>query len=233
VPTKRATPSPAKRVEVKPNGRDANAPRGEFVYVRLRDLIVQGLLSPGSRIIETEIATRLGVSRTPVREALKRLEADGLVAFNQPRGLVVNELLPPQILELYAMREVLEGASARFAGEQASALEIESLKQLLANLREAKTPDDAAAANRRLHDAIASAAHNDYLLRAMNVLSDALALLGGTTYAVPGRIESGVRENSEIVDAIARRDPDAAERSARRHIQAAGAVRMRMRFGKN
>jgi DNA-binding GntR family transcriptional regulator len=231
MPTKRPTSS-AKRTPAKANGREANTPRGEFVYAELRGAIRGRSLLPGERLRETEIADRLGVSRTPVREALKRLEADGLVTFNQPRGLAVNELSQAQVLELYAMREVLEGAAARFAGEQASSLEIDSLKHLLANQREAKTPEEAATANRRLHDAIAGAAHNDYLLRAMNVLSDALALLGPTTYAAPGRIESGLRENAEIIDAIANRDPDAAEASARRHILAAGSVRLAMRFGK-
>jgi DNA-binding GntR family transcriptional regulator len=120
-----------------------------------------------------------------------------LVAFNQPRGLIVNELSQAQILQLYAMREVLEGAAARFAGEQASALELDALKHLLANQRAAKAPGEAAVANRQLHDAIARAAHNEYLLRAMNVLTDALALLGETTYTVPGRMASGLRENAE------------------------------------
>jgi DNA-binding GntR family transcriptional regulator len=187
-------------------------------------------LLPGDRLRETEIAVRLGVSRTPVREALKRLESEGLVAFNQPRGLVVNALTHGQVLELYSMREVLEGAAARFAGAQASKLEIDALQQIHAHQARARTPKEAAVANRRLHDAIAAAAHNEYLLRAMNVLTDALALLGTTTYSVPGRMESGARENGEIVDAIARRDPDAAEAAARRHIRAAGALRLAMRL---
>jgi DNA-binding GntR family transcriptional regulator len=227
-----ATASKAKRPTVKANGRAANAPRGEYVYAELRAAIGSGRLLPGERLRETEIADHLGVSRTPVREALKRLETDGLVAFNQPRGLIVKELSQVQILELYAMREVLEGAAARFAGEQASALEIDALKHLLAIQLAAKTPGEAAAANRQLHDALTRAAHNEYLLRAMNVLTDALALLGKTTYTVPGRMASGAQENAEIVEAIARRDPEAAERSARRHILAAGAVRLGMRFGK-
>ena len=226
------TSSKAKRTVVKTNGSGGNAPRGEFVYSELRAAIGNGRLIPGERLRETEIADQLGVSRTPVREALKRLESEGLVAFNQPRGLIVNDLSQAQILQLYAMREVLEGAAARFAGEQASALELDALKHLLANQRAAKTPAEAAVANRQLHDAIARAAHNEYLLRAMNVLTDALALLGKTTYTVPGRMATGLRENAEIVHAIVERDPDAAEKAARRHILAAGAVRLGMRFGK-
>ena len=228
----KSSSSNARRPAARNNGTSANAPRGEFVYAELRAAIGTGRLLPGERLRETEIADQLGVSRTPVREALKRLESEGLVAFNQPRGLIVNELSQAQILQLYAMREVLEGAAARFAGEQASALELDALKHLLANQRAAKAPGEAAVANRQLHDAIARAAHNEYLLRAMNVLTDALALLGETTYTVPGRMASGLRENAEIVEAIVNRDPDAAEQAARRHILAAGAVRVGMRFGK-
>ena len=202
--------------------------RGEFVYTALRDEIRDGRLQPGDRLLETEIAERLGVSRTPVREALKRLESDGVASFGQPRGLTVTKLSHGQILELYAMREVLEGAAARFAAERAAPFEIESMKQILAQHDRASTPAEAADANRRLHGAIVAATHNAYLERVMNVMTDALALLGTTTYSVPGRIASGWKENAEIVACIERRDARAAEEAGRRHIRAAAAVRIAM-----
>lgn len=202
--------------------------RGEFVYAAVRDDIASGRLRPGDRLRETEIAERMGVSRTPVREALKRLEADGLVSFGQSRGLTVTELSHGQILDLYAMREVLEGAAARFAAERASPLEVAALRQILEQNKGATAPADVAAANRQLHDAIVAAAHNLYLQRVMNVLSDALALLGATTYSVPGRIASGWKENAEIVECIARRDAAGAEKAAQAHIRAAGAIRVAM-----
>jgi DNA-binding GntR family transcriptional regulator len=205
--------------------------RGEFVYTQMRAEIVGRSLLPGERLREVDIAERLGVSRTPVREALKRLESDGLVAFNAARVLVVAELSHNKVMELYAMREVLSGAAARFAAEQASPLEVEHLKRLAAAEQPGQTPADAAALNRRLHDAIARAAHNDYLLRAMMVLSDAMALLGDTTYSVPGRIESGREENRMIVDRIGAGDAAGAEEAARAHIRRAGSVRLGMLFG--
>jgi DNA-binding GntR family transcriptional regulator len=205
--------------------------RGEFVYNQLRSEIVGRQLLPGERLREVDIAGRLGVSRTPVREALKRLESDGLIAANGARVLVVAELSHSKVMELYAMREVLSGAAARFAAEQASPLEIEHLKQLAASPDAIANPEAAAALNRRLHDAIARAAHNDYLLRAMMVLSDAMALLGDTTYSVPGRIESGRQENAKIVDCIVTRKPDEAEEAARKHIRTAGKLRIGLLFG--
>jgi DNA-binding GntR family transcriptional regulator len=226
-PRKRA--APARGGTAMQRARDASSSlRGEFVYGVVRDDISSGRLRPGDRLRETEIADRMGVSRTPVREALKRLESDGLVSFGQPRGLTVTELTHGQILDLYAMREVLEGAAARFAAERASPLEIATLKQILEQHKSATAPAEVAAANRQLHHAIVSAAHNIFLQRVMNVLSDALALLGTTTYSVPGRIASGWKENAEIVDCIARGDADAAEKAAQAHIRAAGAIRIGM-----
>jgi DNA-binding GntR family transcriptional regulator len=206
--------------------------RGDFAYLKLREEIREGRLQPGDRLRETELAERLAVSRTPIREALKRLESEGLVVFSQPRGLTVAELNAAQVLELYAMREVLEAAAARFAAEQASPLEIEALKQLVAQHPNIKTADEAFLNNRRIDNAIASAAHNVYLLKALNVLADAVSLLGATTYTMPGRIKAGLPEVAAIVEAIARRDPDGAEQASRRHIRAAGAVRVALRLEK-
>lgn len=213
------------------NGDGGSVSRAEFAYNSLRDDIRQHRLHPGDRLREVEIAERLGVSRTPVREALRRLESDGLIAFNASRGLSVAELTPALVMELYAMREVLAGTSARFAATQASPLELHSIRHILDGLAEASSPEHAAAGNRRLHQAILGAAHNTYLTRAVNTLADTLALLGDTTYSLPGRMESGLAENRVIVDAIERRDPDAAEAAGRQHIRTAGQLRMQMLFG--
>jgi DNA-binding GntR family transcriptional regulator len=219
-----------KDVGVEERDQQSASLRGEFVYTRLRGDIRSGVLMPGSRLRETEIADRLQVSRTPVREALKRLESEGLVVFSQPRGMTVTELSAGQVLELYAMREVLEGAAARFAAEHASVLEIESLKHLVSQHPFIKTAEEAFLNNRRIDEAIASAAHNVYLLKALNVLQDAVSLLGPTTYTVPGRIKLGLTEVANVVKAIANRDPDEAERAARAAVKAAGAVRLVMRL---
>jgi DNA-binding GntR family transcriptional regulator len=210
--------------------RSGDQQLGEFAYTRLRSEIRGGTLLPGTRLRETELADRLQVSRTPVREALKRLESEGLVVFSQPRGMTVTELTAGQVLELYAMREILEGAAARFAAEHASAFEIESLKHLVAQHAGIKTAEDAYRNNRQIDEAIASAAHNVYLLKALNVLQDAVSLLGPTTYIVPGRIKLGLTEIANVVKAIANRDPDEAESAARSAVRAAGAVRLVMRL---
>lgn len=204
--------------------------RAEFVYSRLREEISHQSLRPGDRLREVEVSDRLEVSRTPVREALKRLEAEGLIETNSARGLCVTTLSPARVMELYAMRELLAGAAARFAATQASAFEVQSMQNMVERMALAQTAEEAAEGNRRLHMAIVHAAHNAYLTSAFNVLSNALILLGKTTYLEPGRMQSGLEENRAIVDAIASHDPAAAEKAAREHIYNAGQVRLQIMF---
>jgi DNA-binding GntR family transcriptional regulator len=212
--------------------RDEAQPRGEFAYCQLRTEIEERYFRPGDRLREAELAKRFGVSRTPIREAMKRLESEGLIIFASPRGFVVTELSQSQVMELYAMREVLEGAAARFAAEHASSIEIQLMSTIIEQQANLKKPEDFAISNRRLHAAISGAAHNSYLLKANVVLQDALALLGTTTYSVAGRMQAGAREHEELVKAIENRNPDTAEALARRHIRLASAARMSMLFGR-
>ncbi len=218
------------RISVVSDGGDSLP---DFVYGTLRSAIRNQELKPGDRLREVELAERLGVSRTPVREALKRLEADGLTQVAPPRGFVVTELTHRRVMELYAMREILAGVAARFAAEQASPMEIQTLQELATQQGTARDAAAAARLNDRLREAITSAAHNEFLTRATNSLNDALELLGTTTYSMPGRIESGWKENKKIVEAIARRNAAVAEEAARLHVRNAAKLRVQMLFGKN
>src|SRR5262245_7087752 len=112
--------------------------RADFVYESLRDAIADGRIARGERVREEEIARNLGVSRTPVREALQRLQQRGLLVMGSGRGLVVAELSQHQIVELYSMREILEGSAARFAARHATEPEIAILYRLQEELMSAK-----------------------------------------------------------------------------------------------
>jgi len=206
-----------------------NASRAELVYRALRAAIHEGEMAAGERLRETDIAEKLGVSRTPVREALQRLTAEGLLSVTVGRGVIVTEFDKQQVLELYALREVLEGAAAAFAAERASETDIETLRQLIEE--EAIGDDEGrslAASNRAFHAALCEAAHNRYLTTAINALADSIDLLRGTTIAAPGRRATAQAEHRAIVDAIERRDPATAERIARDHIREARRIRLRM-----
>jgi DNA-binding GntR family transcriptional regulator len=206
--------------------------RGEAIALRLRDAICDGVLRPGERLTEAGLAKMLGVSRTPVREAIEKLLVEGLLSNSPSRGVVVTELNRSQVIQIYALRGVLEGAAANFAAQHASEAEIDELRSVherIATLLGA--PDRLMAANRQFHHAIYSAAHNEYLIEAASRLADTLSLLPGTTYSAAGRPQTAQAEHAAIVDAIARRDAQAAEARAREHIENARRVRLRLLFG--
>ena len=204
---------------------------GEFAYEVLRARIREGELPPGSRVREAEIAEQLEISRTPVREALRRLEADGFLAFEPHRGMVVVQLDHQSVMELYAMREALEGTAAGLAARHASDAEIAALLDMLD--RESalfEDPDRLATHNLQFHQALFRAAHNRYLLKTANALRDSMALMRGTTMAVPGRAETAHREHRSLADAIQTRDSEAAARAARQHINSAQSARLKLLF---
>ena len=208
-------------------------PRAQHVYTTLKGMIRDGALRPGQRMREIEIAEQQGVSRTPVREAMHRLVSEGLLESTSARGIGVTELSKQQVLELYALREFLEGASARFAAQHASLPEMRALRELIEHI--ATIPDEDhgqhAQLNKHFHAQIAEAAHNTYLSRALAQLSDSLMLVPGTTFQAPGRVAAVHEEHLAILAAIDVRDADGAEHAAREHIRRAGEVRLQMLFG--
>jgi DNA-binding GntR family transcriptional regulator len=211
---------------------NAGTSLGEFVLERLRGAIRDRRYQTGQRIREAEVAQWLGVSRTPVREAFRRLQADGLLVLTPWRGAQVAELGRQQVVELYAMRRALEGTAAGLAAEHASEDEVALLFDLIEQDKAAQgQPDRMAEYNRRFHEAVHGAAHNRYLLEALNGLDDSLALLKSTTYEVPGRAEAARREHIGIAETISQRHPDAAEQAARVHISAAEEARLKLLFG--
>jgi DNA-binding GntR family transcriptional regulator len=215
----------------KENMLDSNISRAEHVYSVLREGIRNGKLKSGQRLREAELATQLNVSRTPIREAIRRLAADGLIEVAPPRGMIIVELDRQRVRELYFLREMLEGAAARLAAQLAMPSEIEELRQLHAAGTEAKDPEAAATINRLFHKTIHDAGRNRYVARSLEDLSDSLALLPGTTFEAKGRQEGAAKEHGDILEAIANKDPDLAEDRARHHIRMAGATRIRMMFG--
>jgi len=207
---------------------DGNLSRGEWVHVRLLDAIRAGKFAPGDRVRETDITQWLGVSRTPVREAFRRLQADGLLVFEPWRGVIVAQLNQQQLIELYAMRRVLEGTAAGLAAQHAAESQIATLTDIMDQADQATGADERASLNRHFHQNIYAAAHNRYLLQALNALRDSMALLPSTTYALEGRHALAQDEHRRIVDAIQTRDPARAETAARDHISEAEKARLKV-----
>jgi len=205
-----------------------NLPLGERAYRFIRHAIqVQDFL-PGDRLREVELAEKVGLSRTPIREALSRLESEGLVANDSIRGIVVAELDYSMITELYFMREVLEGTAARLAAQHASDVEISILEDI-SKQYEAAIGDNSALQlrNRQFHDTLYRCSHNRYLIKSLTTLHDTLMLLGSSTLTDPVRVMETVAEHEAVINAIRARDPSEAEAMLRQHIHASQRARLR------
>lgn len=196
-------------------------------YDRLLDEIRLGTLLPGARLRETELAARLGTSRTPVREAIRRLEADGLVEHQPRLGASLRRLGHAEVTELYEMRVVLEGTAARLAARAASTLELAELDEINAEMTSFSDPVLIARANRQFHITLLNAAKNRFLRRAMTGLRRTALVLGRSTLLEPNRSTAAADEHAALLAALHRRDGEAAEAAMRAHIEAAHRTRLR------
>ncbi len=200
---------------------------GNAAYVTLMNEIRDGKLVPGDRLREVELAARLGVSRTPVREAIRQLEADGLVTHLPRQGASVRQLEYPEVMELYEMRAVLEGTAARLAARTASDVELAELTAINEDMRACDSAEEAARLNRVFHAALLDASKNRFLHKSMMGLHRALIILGPTTLSQTLRFENAVDEHDSVLAALRARDGAAAETAMRAHIEAAQQVRIR------
>ena len=207
-------------------------PQGNSAYQRLLDEIRDGALLPGQRLRENELSDRLGVSRTPIREAIRQLEADGLVTHVPRQGATVRRLDYTEVMELYEMRTVLEGTAARLAARAASDVELDELDVLNDRLAESGTGSDAARINRIFHATLLVTAKNRFLEKSMLSLQKALLILGPSQLLDSERSEAAVSEHRRIMAALKARDGAAAETEMRAHIHAAQRMRIRSLQGR-
>lgn len=204
-----------------------STPQGNAVYARLLSELRDGRLNAGDRLRETELAERFGMSRTPVREAIRQLEADGIVTHIPRQGATIRTLDYAEVMELYEMRAVLEGTAARLAARAASEIEIEELVEMNDQMAALGDAPEAFILNRQFHMALLDAAKNRFLAQSIHALQKALMILGPTTLTEPDRAARAIEEHVDVLDAIKARDGASAETAMRRHIEAAQRVRVR------
>jgi len=203
----------------KPQHRDA--------YDMILNAIDAGDFKPGDRLVESDLAERFGVSRTPIREALQRLETQSLLT-RDGRSLIVASLDHSQMAELYTVRTELEGLAARLAARHAADEEIKVLREMVAEDQAyLGDPNAMARANRRFHKQIHLASHNGFLVQQLDLVHRSMALMATTSFAIDGRGDEALQEHSEIVAAIAARDEAGADAALRRHISVAFEARLR------
>lgn len=208
--------------------RKAALPQGLDAYQRLLEEIRSGNLLPGDRLIETDLADRLNISRTPVREAIRQLEADGLITHLPRTGATVRRLDYSEVIELYEMRAVLEGTAARLAARAASEPELAEIAEADAAMAAADVTDAGRlyTLNLRFHAMVLNAARNRYLAQSLAALDRTLLILGPSTMLNADRARAAVAEHGAVMRAVAARDGAAAEAAMRAHIEAAQRMRM-------
>ncbi|MDQ7820937.1 MAG: GntR family transcriptional regulator [Armatimonadota bacterium] len=201
--------------------RRSSVPLQELAYSRLRADITNGALPPGASLREEELSRHLGVSRTPLREALRRLAEEGLVEVSPYRGARVVRLNTDQLEELFEAREALEGMAARLAAVRMPLSRIRQIHQRLqSRLREVgRRPGKYHPPRLDFHLEILQASGNRTLAILAERLYARLALARALSGAFRERAEPAAREHLDILAAIRRRDPEAAERLMRRHIR--------------
>lgn len=196
-------------------------------YELLKQAILDGSFQPGQPLIESTLATWLTLSRTPVREALMRLEQDGL-AHRNSSGLVVRERSKEEVLDIYDTRCVLEALASEFAAERRTEHDLRSLKHLLDAAKHIDAGDTSKLAthNRAFHLAVWRAGHNEAVLDLLQRLDLHLLPYSDTTLTYPGRWKKALQEHVAIVEAIALRDAKEAGRCTADHTKAAREIRL-------
>lgn len=215
-----------------------SAPRASLsdqAYGAIRDALRQGRIRPGERVKERELAARLELGRTPVREAIKRLAVQGLLAHDG-QGLVFKKLGQRDLVEIHAVWAALQGLAASLAARNATDVEIDAMRMLHTRLEAecASDPSKALRTARRLDQLIYDAAHNEYLSRHIALLIDTVGLQSATsTFTLPGRAVAFAKEMADVISAIASREPGEAEKLARFHNDKGLAARLMLDFDSN
>jgi DNA-binding GntR family transcriptional regulator len=194
----------------------------DAVYDQLKTAIVELRIPPGEPLREADIAQGLSVSKTPVREALARLEQDGLVELNSFRSAVVTDYTARDLQEIYELREIIEVAAARSAAESISDRGLADLGRIASEC--VRLSDEAGGPElvgliSEFDTVLFDEVRNRRIRAILANLAAHLTRIGLLTAGIPGRNAASVREHAQIYEAIERRDPEAAERFMRQHIR--------------
>ena len=192
--------------------------REEFVADRLREAILRGDLEPGQRLDENALAQVWGVSRTPVRSAIRVLAAESLIELHPHRGAVVSELSRDELEEVYLVRGILEGMAARLAAPKIDAERTAALQAILVEMEDTPDPDEWMTLNNRFHHTIYQAANRPRMLSIIEYVRNIATPYIRQFIAAPEHMESSRRDHRRILDACASADGERAEREIREHL---------------
>ncbi|GAA4048479.1 GntR family transcriptional regulator [Nonomuraea soli] len=200
-----------------------------MVYETLKEQIIEGVLQPGRRLVERELGTEHGVSRVPVREALRRLEAERLVVVVPRKGVLVRPFTPADVADLFDVRESLEVLAARLAAAQATDADLKRLRASLEHAARQSVPSEIARANAAFHTVVVELSGNALLVDIMRPLEARLRWLFRLTSSRD--IAQQCAEHAELFSAIASHDPDAAAECALKHVSSGRAPSLELAKG--
>lgn len=201
---------------------DSYQPLRDVVCETLREAIRSGVLKPGERLMEIQLAEELGVSRTPVREAIRRLELEGCVIMMPRRGTYVANISIRDINEVFEIRTSLESLSSGLAAERITDEELERLQRLLVEIGahiESGDMDKIVKTDTEFHDLLYQASRNQRLVGIISNLREQLTRFRTTSMSYPGRLKATLEEHRIIVEAIAQGDVKAARKAAEYHME--------------
>ncbi len=200
----------------------ANVNLRDQIYEIIRGMILRREIGPGEKIVEENLAKKIGVSRTPLREVLFRLESEGIVQIIPRRGAFIREKSKEQIIEVLEIREVLEGLVTRLASNNIDNATLKEIKTKLASIKD--IPDEEAnlikftLADEEFHAHLLNACHNDMLKNIIGTINMHLQFIRLRTVVLPGRAKRTISEHYDIVTAIENKDAKKAEKLMRKHI---------------
>lgn len=186
----------------------------------IKQQILEGQLNPGSRIIETKLAKELGISQTPVREAIRQLSGEGIIVIVPNKGPMVRTLDMKDVFEIYTLRSVLEGLAIRLATHRASDEAIQRIKDLYDEMKEKLTDDSVTSLlddSLQIHKSIIYLSEHTRLIRSYESISFQIALVN-RTLGKESTKQKEVDQHSELLDALSKRDPNYAEIVMKNHI---------------
>ncbi|ABB16185.1 MULTISPECIES: GntR family transcriptional regulator [Carboxydothermus] len=207
---------------LKPIILDNYKPLRELVFETLREAIINGVLKPGERLMEVQLAEELGVSRTPVREAIRKLELEGFVVMIPRKGAYVAGISLKDVADVFEVRAALESLAAGLAAERITDEEIEELERVLVqqqSLAESDRLEDIIRADTDFHEVLYRASRNERLIQIVSHLREQIQRFRTASLSQPGRLRLALEEHKEIVEAIAERNVEKAQALAREHIE--------------
>ena len=203
---------------------DNYQPLRETVCEALRHAIRNGILEPGERLMEVQLAEELGISRTPVRETIRKLEQEGYVIMMPRRGTYVSSVSVNDIKEIFEIRSALESLSTGLAARRIEPDELEKLRALLTEIEghiERRDIDKIVETDIEFHGLLYQVSRNERLVTIISNLKEQLARFRTLSMSYPGRLQQTLEEHRAMVEAIAAGDVEAARDAAERHMEQA------------